>query len=1165
MKRFIGLQLLIFIMTGPQVYAISTDNPKPFNPSFETFVLPGSTLGNCVQGIVQDSVGFLWFASQAGLHRYDGQNILTYRADINNINSLSSDYIESIFIDSKGIIWLTHWQQGGLTSFDPDRELFTRYSHDPDNPESLLNGEFSVVVEDLQGFIWIGGQQGLNRMDRETGKVKRFQHDPDNSTSLSSNEIRALYIDRQGTLWIGTGLPWNDNDPEHLIGGMNRYNPETESFTQFRHNPNDPYSLADNKVRAFLEDSHGNFWVGTSGDGLQKMNRQTGKFERLTYDASDPGKLTRPFLNGTNPSSMAIFSHITSFFEDHSGRLWITAVQGGLNVYDPVTGITDHFEQEKGTDKLSSNFLWQTYQTRDGTIWITSAGEGQAVFKVKERNDLFPFFKYENHFIDTSYYTHAVINDKVGNVWIGLSPDDSNLPGKLLKINRKNGSMIEIPFTGTQPKPNFLGDFDFDPAGNLVVSTNRGYYMGDIATSRFHRYQPKGIPDSLLNAGTLSSIHTRSGTVWFPGWEMGITRFNPKTYEYENYRSDPNVPDGLTGNIVTEIYEDSDGAIWVGGGTPWNDPARPIFLDRYNPITNTFEHFITDPAPGMAYNITPDNNGNLWFLDFMDGLYKLNPVTKQLKKYSSFNSLLPGGRLLSLQKTKDGTFWIGGEYDIIQFDPDTETMTSFGKIHGVKSARGNFNAGRIADDGEMLFGRTEGYHAFYPENIAQQSEGRLPDLRITGFRLLDEPITTGSTYNLKGVLNQPVWQTKSIELQHDENVFSFSVACFDFYEPAANQIQFMLQGYDRGWRKDIRDGETPSFINVPPGHYTFRLRGVNSFGTWNREGVSLSITVLPPWWKSIWAYGMYGLIIIGGVFSVDRVQRKRIKERERALVKEKELAQAKEIEKAYRELKATQSQLIQSEKMASLGELTAGIAHEIQNPLNFVNNFSEVNKELLEELMEELESGKKDDILALARDLIRNEEKIKVHGKRAETIVKNMLQHSRGDAGKKEAINLNAMAEEYVNLSFHGMRARDKSFNADFKLVLDENLPEIKVVPQDIGRVLLNLINNAFYAVAEAENSRLKPESADFKPLVRVSTNKLDDKVELRVSDNGMGIPDNIREKIFQPFFTTKPTGQGTGLGLSLSYDIVKAHGGELKVETKEGEFSEFIITLQIV
>ena len=332
-------------------------------------------------------------------------------------------------------------------------------------------------------------------------------------------------------------------------------------------------------------------------------------------------------------------------------------------------------------------------------------------------------------------------------------------------------------------------------------------------------------------------------------------------------------------------------------------------------------------------------------------------------------------------------------------------------------------------------------------------------------------------------------------------------------------------------------------------------------------------------------------------FKLDRTEK--VKRTTAILLEEtiEELEQKrKAVEDTLAELRSTQAQLIQAEKMASLGELTAGIAHEIQNPLNFVNNFSEISTELIVEMTEEMDKGDIAEAKSIASDLKVNIEKIHHHGKRADSIVKGMLQHSRTNPGQKEPADINALADEYLRLSYHGLRARDKSFNAHFETHLDPDLPKVEVIPQDIGRVLLNLINNAFYAVDKRSKdlTGLKEDLTGFEnlsglegtsdqipltgfenlsglegtsdqiPTVTVSTRKNGHGIEISVKDNGPGIPEEIRNKIFQPFFTTKPTGQGTGLGLSLSYDIVKAHGGEIELVTSVNGGTEFIIKLPL-
>jgi signal transduction histidine kinase/ligand-binding sensor domain-containing protein len=1155
MKMFISTLFLcaFTLLFGQQMSVADRQN---FNPRFEVFTLPGDIYGNSVQGMVQDKTGFLWFATQGGLLQYDGQNFVTYRYDVNNPNSLSNDYIESVFLDSRGLLWMTHWQQGALTTFDTERGVFTRYQHDPDNPESLSGNVLSCVTEDHQGFIWIGGEHGLDRYDPKTGKFTHFRHDPEDPNSLSYNRVRALYVDKAGTLWVGTGFPWDLSTSE---GGLNRYNPENETFTRFLHDPEDPTSIGNNKVRSILEDSRGNFWIGTGGDGLHLMDRKKGIFQRLTNDPLNPDKLSGPWRPGPIPAFSDSSTHISSIFEDDEGRIWITAFPGGLTLFDPASGVCRKFKLSSGVIELSTDFLWQTYQTNDGTLWITTGGDGQTVYKIKQYDDLFPFFDIPANEDESRSLSHGIIKDRSGNIWIG-----HDHPVYLERIDRQTGSRTVIKIGEPQLPVTNIHALTIDREGNIWVGTDRGQFRGNPETSVFQLFKPPGISDAVSQSFFYQVLHSRSGHFWIGSFLNGLFRFDPTTGDFVNYRHDPNDPGSLGGNIIGSIYEDNEGNIWVGGGAPFGDISNPLFLDRINVQTNKIERFLkAGKQLGMLSYITEDNNGNIWFTDWLNGLQKLNPVTGIFKSFTPYNSLLPSNYLLSLVKSGDGKLWLSDQHSIIEFDPESETMSVYSTNMGIRNAYDHYNSGYQADDGELFFSRKGGFHAFYPDQILQHKNNRLPDIRITGFNLLgDQNPSAASEF-----FEKPIWQTTAIRLAHNQNLFSFSIACFDFYEAISSQLQFMLEGYDKGWRKDVRDGETSPYINVPPGEYTFRVRGANSFGVWNMEGISMEIIILPPWWRTLWAYAFYLFVLIFGIWQIHKFQKARTIRVEREKSHERELLQAREIEKAYTKLKVTQSQLIQAEKMASLGELTAGIAHEIQNPLNFVNNFSDINSELIDELDEEAIKGNLEEVRAIAKDIKENEQKINHHGKRADAIVKGMLQHSRASSGQKELTDINVLTGEYLRLAYHGLRAKDKSFNADFKTEFDPTLPKINVIPQDIGRVLLNLMNNAFYAVqtmhAVQTTHTVQATHALSLPTVTVTTKNLGDRIEIAVRDNGPGIPGEIRNKIFQPFFTTKPTGEGTGLGLSLSYDIVKAHGGEIKINSSEGKGAEFTIILK--
>ncbi|MCB0687773.1 MAG: GHKL domain-containing protein, partial [Saprospiraceae bacterium] len=409
------------------------------------------------------------------------------------------------------------------------------------------------------------------------------------------------------------------------------------------------------------------------------------------------------------------------------------------------------------------------------------------------------------------------------------------------------------------------------------------------------------------------------------------------------------------------------------------------------------------------------------------------------------------------------------------------------------------------------------------------------------------------------------------------NSLKFRFSASSYEGKNVNKFKSILQGFDRTWSA-WNSQTSREYTNLPPGTYTFNVQGQNILG---HKGIPAIYTfrILAPWYRTWWAYLGYFVIAILGVFKVDRIRKIQVlkKEREQAEFREarlraqaaemenkallaenesklKELEYSKEIEKAYIDLKATQSQLIQSEKLASLGELTAGIAHEIQNPLNFVNNFSDLSTELIEEALEEMNKGDEKEVKTILTSLKENLSKINHHGNRASGIIKSMLIHSRSRSGKKELVDINNLCEEYVRLAYHGMRVKDNNFQTAYELQLDPDLPNIEAVLQDIGRVLLNLINNAFHAVSEVDN-----------PKVTVISKKLENVVEIIVSDNGPGIPDEIQDKIFQPFFTTKPAGQGTGLGLSISNDIIRAHGGMLSMKSKALEETKFIIKLPLV
>jgi signal transduction histidine kinase len=579
-------------------------------------------------------------------------------------------------------------------------------------------------------------------------------------------------------------------------------------------------------------------------------------------------------------------------------------------------------------------------------------------------------------------------------------------------------------------------------------------------------------------------------------------------------------------------------------------------LLRYNYDRDNFTRFIEPiKASNFGYHAF-DRNGEIWFgTSGSGGLVSLDDKTGRFETYGQNKGMLHNdvvGFRGILVTDRKGRIWLPTEKGLSVFDPGTKTFINYTEKNGYIPTR-FFSQAILSSNGDIWLATFNGLFR-YNSGMEENKNSIPPQVHISGISILDSVYVDADGR----IFKETVSFTSKIKLKYWQKDIGFDFVALHYLGPEDNLYSWKLENYDKDWSAPSKNRHA-SYTNLSPGTYTFSVKASNADGFWNEEGASITIVILPPWWKTWWAYILYALLAGTAIYTFIRWRTKAL-QKEKEVLEEKVTERTAELKTSLENLKATQSQLIQSEKMASLGELTAGIAHEIQNPLNFVNNFSDVNKELADELKAELTTGNMQLAKEIADDIKDNSEKINHHGKRADAIVKGMLQHSRSSNGQKEPTDINALCDEYLRLAYHGLRAKDKSFNATMKTDFDDTLDNINIIPQDIGRVILNLINNAFYAVDEKK--KLNPNG--YEPTVSVSTQKEKDKIEIRVRDNGNGIPQKILDKIFQPFFTTKPTGQGTGLGLSLSYDIVKAHGGELKVETKEGEGTTFTILLNM-
>ena len=1094
-----------------------------------------------INDITQDKNGTIWFSDQTnrGITKYDGTRMTRYQNDSRKTNSLGGIYPECLFADSSGIIWIGFYGYG-LDRFDPENNIFTHFRHDPNDSQSIANDTVTAVLIDHLNNVWVATYGGLDLLDPATGKFSHFAHDPSDPASLSWNIIRALYEDREGTIWVGTGLAWHTNQN----GGLNRFDRKSGTFTRYLHNPENPYSLSNNKVRAIFEDSKGTFWVGSMGkNGLQSLDRKTGIFTTYPLGPKTQDSPSRPPVKSE-------FDHITFLTEDAEKCLWIGTLANGISRFNPQTKTTSHYTSQTASTKgFKDDSGWTAYASPDGWLWIST-----------QEANLYKVDLYINKFIPDNSIglpINGMYSENADVVWFateaGLFRRDFNI-----------GSTQHYPIDPGAPyrsTTNQVYDVYPDHDGIFWLSSPQGLIRFDQKTKATTRYRYNPADDSSISWDDISQVYQDSESNLFVcTYGGGLNLMDTKTGTFLHYVHDEEDSTSLSGNIITSILEDETKDYWIGTWTSG--------INRMDRKTRRCKRYLADIT---VIEIIKDNNQTIW-VGASNGLYRYNRVA------DSFDPVVIGGvpvsfdELKSLVQDKTGMLWISTLSGLFKVDPENDHYNIYGKENGISTADFYYSSACVRENGEILIGSALGYYHFYPDKI--KTPAVKPHIFLTSFFLKGQLIKPASG----NILTEVIGNTREIHLSYDQNVFSFSFTGIDYGADISKAVYYKLENYDPEWRVAGSDGQI-YYFNIPPGMYNLRIKAVNStYGTFDEK--QLAIIITPPWYSTWWAYGLYILGALLLIFSTHRILKARVIKAEKEKNREHELAQAREIEKAYHQLKNTQAQLIQSEKMASLGELTAGIAHEIQNPLNFINNFAEVNAELIDELHEGIDNNNLTEVKSISKHIRDNEEKIIFHGKRADAIVKGMLQHSRSSSGVKEPTDINALADEYLRLAYHGLRAKDKSFNAMMKTDFDDTIGMVNVIPQDIGRVILNLITNAFYAVSEKQKALQTPYplegGPDYQPTVTVMTKHqlplsggrgsdgANGLIEISISDNGPGIPKSAMDKIFQPFFTTKPTGQGTGLGLSLSYDIIKAHAGELKVETKEGEGTVFTIQLPV-
>ncbi len=1097
LKKFTCFVLLSLCLAGTAALAQTKSSLDGLQ--MEMFELPNGELGNHVQAIVQDQYGFMWFGSQYGLHRWDGHHFKTYLHDPSDPNSIGDNYIEYILVAKDGSLWLAFWG-GGVDHFRHETGKFTHY-REGGWKNGLSSDVVSVILEDRKGNIWIGSQGGLDRLNPKTGGFTHFNNKKNDPSSLSCNEVRALYEDSEGTLWVGTGFVFDDHGAQNC-GGLNRFHPETETFTRYVYKRNDPTGLAGPSVRAIFEDSKGNFWVGTSGDGLQKMNRSTGKF--IHY----------PSKGNTSPFSAPRYDggsnrHVTCVFEDRDGLMWIGDFSSGFKVVNPATGESKLFQASDRSSKLLDNAAWTVFQSKDGVLWFSTALSDARVYRIAQKKEHFKAV-----ILPTKQgYVSSFSEDKKDNLWVATNEFSV---GKMELDSKKKG--LQVGFAEQENALAGATKIAADDDGTLWV------IKADSATGLIH-YDPdkklleryhhdKGDPASLASNFINDILLDKNGNLWVATADGGLDYFDKKTKTFKHFLNQKDKANSLTHNHLDKLFQGDDGKLWVVGSGN-KKQGRAIFVNRFDPQQKQFTNYNLNGVPNekdiWQSPPTQDKEGNIW-LCLENGILKLVPVTGTCVYYGSTvigKDALP---LKGMEMDDEGKLWIMGQ-KLLKFDPKEETVFAYAMSDGLQSH--SFQKGAIYknEKGEIFLGGQYGFHYFNPEDLGDSS-GSAPIVRITEFELLDQSEQAMFDSSQKVAF----WKTGTLHLDYNQNVFAFRFAAMDFTDPDGNRLEFMLENFDKNWR--LADQEPKAtYIKVPPGQYRFRVRGANSLGIWGEEA-SLAVVISPPVWMTWWAYTLYFLLVAAALYAIYRFYLNRRLEQ------------------------AETQRLIELDAMKN--RLYANITHEFRTPLTIIMGMTE-----------QLSAGSwqsavgSDDKQSIGNSFSM----IKRNSENLLGLVNQMLDLSKLESGSLPIHYLQGDVVKYVGYiveSFHSF-AESRGIQLHFLSDPDELVMDYD--PEKLKQVITNLLSNAVKFTPENGNVYVSTSCFQGDFIIKIKD------TGIGIAEDQLPF---IFDRFYQVDGSSTRQNEGTGIGLSLAKELVQALGGSIHVKSRLNKGTEFQVHLPI-
>lgn len=845
----------------------------------------------------QDRAGFMWFGTEDGLNRFDGNSVKVYKHDSRDPKSLPGDFVWAIAEDATGDLWVGT-EGGGLARWEHKTDRFVSYRHDPNEPGSLPGDRVRSVFVDKRGAVWAGTKgEGLARLDPKLNRFTRFRHDATNPASLSHDGVYAIHEDRGGTLWVGTD------------GGLNRLDASNGSFRRYVNQKSDRNSLSDDRVRAIVEDEHGTLWIGTLEGGLNELAPGAERFRRHRHEAGRASSLSDDGVH--------------ALLRDRAGRLWV----GSRAALDLMTrdGEFLHYRHDPSKPwSLADSEVMSVFEDRGGVLWVGTRAAG-----VSRWNPATWSFGHVAAGVKggeglSSDYVTAFTEDGAGRLWVGT------MGGGLNVFDRATGEVRH--YRRDASRPGSLSDDRVmalwrDHEGTIWVGTMDGglnRFAGSTNTFKVYRADA-GRPGNLSSNAVVSLFEDAEGTLWVGTHRGGLNRFDRGSESFTVFRATPGDPRSLGSDIVTAMAEGPGSTLWVG-----TDGAGLCRLDRR---TGTFDCFRHDPrratslSDGTVYSLYADDARTLW-VGTRGGLARLDkqdsqPGTEAFRTYTERDGL-PNKVVYGIRPDGVGRLWLSTNKGLARFDPGTGSVRDYGRSHGLQGSEFNFGAHYRSPRGELFFGGPNGFNAFLPEAIP--SNEHVPPVALTAFLKFNRPATEAG----------PASALDRIRLGYQDDVVTFEFAALDFAAPERNRYTYKLEGYDSDWI-ELGSVHRVTYTDLPAGRFVFRVKAANNDGVWNEAGLSLPVQVLPPPWRTWWAYLGYVLLAGGAAASVTRAQR-------RKLARETEYRRRLEVEVEAR----THQLALQNEELEKLnGQL---VETSLTDSLTGLRNrrylFEEIGKEM---------------------------------------------------------------------------------------------------------------------------------------------------------------------------------------------------------------------------